>query len=464
MALAGAEIVGLAEDLVTAARSRGAGLADGDKVAALEQLKAAAAAAQAHLAVALEASQLAGQEAAGVPASRRGRGIAAQVALARRESPVRGAQHLGLARALTTEMPRTLRALEEGLLSEWRATLLVRESACLAAADRARLDAEPAADSGRCEGWGDARLVAQARRIAYRLDPHAVTARARQAEADRHVSIRPAPDTMARVSALLPVAQGVALYASLKAAADAARAAGEPRSKGQVMADTLLARVTGLAPTDPVPVTVGLVMTDRTLLRGDAEPAFLPGYGTVPAGWARDLVAAATRTSPHAGPGGGRDGKVGAWLRRLFTAPGTGQLVSMDARARCFPTNLAAFLDLRDQTCRTPWCDAPIAHHDHAWSHAGGGPTTGDNGQGLCQACNHAKQAPGWRARWVPGEPRHTIETTTPTGHRYRSTAPPPPGTPSGVHLHTGWTDENAPPDVGRAVTDPAVADLAPAG
>ncbi|HET8603240.1 MAG TPA: DUF222 domain-containing protein [Marmoricola sp.] len=466
VALTGAEIVGLAEGLVTATRSGGAGLADGEKVAvlaALEQLKAAAAAAQAHLAVALEASQVAGQEVAGVPASRRGRGIAAQVALARRESPVRGAQHLGLARALTAEMPCTLRALEQGLLSEWRATLVVRESACLAAEDRRRLDAELAADSGRCEGWGDARLVAQARQIAYRLDPHAVVARTRRAETERHVSIRPAPETMARVSALLPVAQGVALYASLKAAADAARAAGDPRGKGQVMADTLLTRVTGLAPTDPVPVTVGLVMTERTLLAGDAEPAFLPGYGTVPAGWARDLVAAATRRTPGPGTGpgsgggpgagAGGDGKVRAWLRRLFTAPSTGQLVAMDARSRCFPGNLATFLDLRDQTCRTPWCDAPIVHHDHAWTYAGGGPTTIDNGQGLCQACNHAKQAPGWRARAVPGETRHTIETTTPTGHRYRSTAPPPPGTPPGPHLLNGWTEENAPPGVDLAPT-----------
>ena len=53
------------------------------------------------------------------------------------------------------------------------------------------------------------------------------------------------------------------------------------------------------------------------------------------------------------------------------------------------------------------------------------GPTSGDNGQGLCEACNHAKQAPGWRARPSPRAGPHTIETTTPTGHTYRSHAPP---------------------------------------
>ena len=66
-----------------------------------------------------------------------------------------------------------------------------------------------------------------------------------KAEADRHVSMRPAPDTMARLSALLPAAQGVAVWATLTRVADQARAAGDPRSRGQVMADTLVERITG---------------------------------------------------------------------------------------------------------------------------------------------------------------------------------------------------------------------------
>ena len=64
-----------------------------------------------------------------------------------------------------------------------------------------------------------------------------------------------------------------------------------------------------------------------------------------------------------------------------------------------------------------------MRHLDHAHGHADGGPTTAANAQGLCEDCNYAKQAPGWSARPRPG-PRHTIETITPTGHRYTSTAP----------------------------------------
>ena len=120
-----------------------------------------------------------------------------------------------------------------------------------------------------------------------------------------------------------------------------------------------------------------------------------------------------------------------AWLRRLFTGPTGGQLVAADSTARCFPAGLAALITTRDQTCRTPWCDAPIRHTDHVQAAASGGATTLVNGQGLCEACNHAKQAAGWRSR-VAGDPSrggpHTVVVTTPTGPRYPSPAPAPPG------------------------------------
>jgi hypothetical protein len=106
----------------------------------------------------------------------------------------------------------------------------------------------------------------------------------------------------------------------------------------------------------------------------------------------------------------------------------------MESIAREFPAGLARFIELRDQTCRTPYCDAPIRHRDHAHDNATGGPTTAINGQGLCEQCNHTKQAPGWTARpsnSPPGQP-HQITTQLPTGHQVRSTAPPMP-TPSMV-------------------------------
>jgi hypothetical protein len=385
-----------------------------DLLSALETVKAAAAAAQARIAVAFDASQRAEQAAAGVPAKHQGRGVAAQVALARRESPHKGNQLLGLAHTLT-QMPHSFQALATGAINERRATLLVRETVILSPEHRAQVDAELAGKLGKL---GDAGVEREARKISYRLDPGSAVRRARKAAADRRVSIRPAPDTMAYVTGLLPVAQGVMVHAALTRHADALKATGDPRTRGQIMADTLVERVTGQAAADAVPVEVQLVMTDRALLGDDHEPARVVGYGPVPAWLGRSLLASTGSVADQAK----------AWVRRLYTAPATGELVAMDSRRRLFTGKLRQFLVIRDEFCRTPWCDAPIRHADHTERAADGGPTADVNGGGRCVACNHAKEAPGWEARASRDGPRPAITLTTPTGHSYTSTAPDPPG------------------------------------
>ncbi len=389
-----------------------------------ETLKARAAAAQARASVLLATKRRAAEEARGVPAARRGRGLGAEIALARRDSPARGGRHLGFAQALVHEMPHTLAALESGVLSEWRATLIVRESACLDVEDRRALDAELCADVASLDGKGDARISAEAKAIAYRMDPHAVVDRAARAEKERTVTVRPAPDCMSYVTALLPVAQGVSVYAALKHAADTC---GDGRSRGQVMADVLVARVTGREPGAASPIAVNLVLTDDSLF-GDAEDAArLGGIGPIPAGVARAMVAAA-------------DAAGCATLRRLYAHPKSGALVAMESRSRLFPRGLAGFIRLRDDTCRTPYCDAPIRHIDHVHSAGTGGKTAAGNGAGLCEACNYTKEADGWRATAQNDENgTHTTELTTPTGMRHRSQAPPLPGRRTLDISHVEW-------------------------
>ncbi|QYN39392.1 DUF222 domain-containing protein [Pseudonocardia sp. DSM 110487] len=390
-----------------------------DQLRALERLKSAAAAVQARITVDLDASVRAAHAAAGVPADRQGWGVAAQVALARQESAYRGSRHLGLAKVLVGEMPHTLAALAQGALSEWRATLLARETACLSREHRELIDTQLCADTTALLGWGDRRLTGEIQKLAYRLDPAAVTRRRAKAESERRVTSRPAPDTMAQVSALLPVAQGVAVYAALRKAADTAIAAGDGRTRGQLMADILVQRVTGQATATGVPVEIHLIMSECTLLgdgEGSDQPAHLTENGPIPADLARRLAVAAAEAEA-------------AWLRRLYATPDTGRLIAMDSTRRTFPAGLAKFIEVRDQYCRTPWCDAPIRHIDHAQPHHQDGVTSADNGNGTCAQCNYARQAPGWEIRPEPG-PRHTLKVTTPTGHSYRGTALPPPDHP----------------------------------
>ncbi len=472
-----------------------------DQIGVLERMKAACAAAQAVLTAAFVTSQTAGVTGATKKDERLRASITGQVALARRVSPTRGGQHVGLATALV-EMPHTMAALRAGEITEWRATLITRATACLTTEHRQVVNSELA---GRLAGMGDRRIADAATGIAQRLDPAAWVARNRKAVGGRRVSIRPAPDTMSYLTAVLPVAQGVAVYAALSAHAGSAKAGGDHRTRGQVMADEFVHRLTttgattagprtgasetatdttsadttsadttsadttgsdttgsdataagatapdasvphdgapgtgtviysaadavvgqsnpapdnptsGVPDPDGIPpgvnVEIQLVMTDRTLLDGDDEPAILTGYGPIPAALVRRLIRGA-------GPG------TTTWVRRLFTDPVTGHLATADTRRRIFTPAARHYLIARDQYCRTPYCGAPIRHADHTSPHARGGPTSISNGQGLCENCNYTKEAPGWNHQ-AAGDGTGIL-ITTPTGHTTRSDPPPPP-------------------------------------
>ncbi len=224
---------------------------------------------------------------------------------------------------------------------------------------------------------------------------------------------------MTYLTALLPVAQGVAVYASLKHQADTCF---DGRSRGQVMADALVERVTGRPADVPVPVAVNVVISDQALLGVHQDAAVIAGYGPVPSAVAQHMIRDAVS-----------DARSRAALRRLYARPDSGALVAMDARTRRFPKGLATFIALRDQRCRTPYCDAPIRHFDHATPHHAGGATSAANGQGLCEACNYIKESPGWTVTaGIDEKGRHSTRLTTPTGSSHRSMAPSAPGTPSG--------------------------------
>ncbi len=185
------------------------------------------------------------------------------------------------------------------------------------------------------------------------------------------------------------------MYAALRKAADTGVATGDGRTHGQLMHDTAYECLTGQA--TGVPVEINLIMSDRTLL-GDGkdsdEPAHLSGIGPIPADLARRLAVSAAEAEK-------------AWLRRLYATPDTGRLIGMDSQRRIFPAGLAKFIEVRDQFCRTPWCDAPIRHIDHAQPHHQDGATSEDNGNGLCEQCNYARQALGWRGPTGAGASAH---------------------------------------------------------
>jgi len=435
-----------------------------DLISSLEAVKGAVAAAQARVTVAFADSQVAADSGRRCPNP--ARGIGAQVALARRESPSRGSRHLGLARALVGgELPHTMAHLSAGRTTEWRATIVCQETACLTVEQRREVDAALADD---LPTLGELHLRGRARALAAEVDNAAVAQRAAQAESARRVTVRPAPTAMVYLTALLPVAQGVAVIAALRKAA-AERDPDDARTVDQICADALVERVTGQAKAKAVPIEVQLVMPADTMFPEgcDAEgcdPQRCPsegggpdgsGYACVPATDGPNRRVEPATLAGHMVPGSFArrvledcvDAGAQVWLRRLFTSPDGADLVALDSRRREFTGMLRRFVELRDQTCRTPWCDAPIRHIDHVHEAHNGGETSAQNGRGSCAACNYAREAPGWSAEVLqdgplvsgarPSErgsttqtrtdtgPPHAVRLTTPTGHVYDSTAPP---------------------------------------
>ena len=221
-----------------------------------------------------------------------------------------------MAKMLVRDMPHTLARLECGDLSEWRAELIVREAADLSRADPRVLDAELCAEVSKLEGMGNGRISPEAKAIAHRLDDRAPTERAAKAAKGRRVTFRPAPDALSYVTVLLPAAQGAA-ERGLNRTAGSALAAGDNRSRGAVMADTAFERVMGRPAWVAEPVAVNLVLSDETLFGDDDSPAVLEGFGPIPAGVARNLVADALADQQSRATNTGR----------LYRHPKTGALV-----------------------------------------------------------------------------------------------------------------------------------------
>src|SRR5690606_26421796 len=122
---------------------------------------------------------------------------------------------------------------------------------CLNIQDRERLDLDLCSDSGTLHGHGDCAVAGAATRWCAKENPQAVVDRQTRAERGRSVWLRPAPEAMAYLTALVPMVDGVSAFATLSRQADTARAAGEARTRGQIMADTLLTAVTGRPEGEP---------------------------------------------------------------------------------------------------------------------------------------------------------------------------------------------------------------------
>ncbi|GAA1723427.1 hypothetical protein GCM10009765_84240 [Fodinicola feengrottensis] len=157
-------------------------------------------------------------------------------------------------------------------------------------------------------------------------------------------------------------------------------------------------------------VDLRVVVRAGTLIGLDNQPAFLAGYGAIPASMARRLA------------------KDSTW-RRLLTDPSSNKLTDA-GRARYRPsTALQEYIEARDVTCRWPGCRraAQRCDKDHSIPFPDG-CTCEENLVCLCRYHHRLKTHSGWKVRL---DPDGTYTVMTPTGRIYL-TEPPQPGDDTG--------------------------------
>ncbi|MGQ0776268.1 MAG: DUF222 domain-containing protein [Pseudonocardiales bacterium] len=411
----------------------------------------------------------------------------AEVGLMLRVSARTAACRVGDAWSLCTRLPATLAAVESGQLTLAKARVVDAETLNLSPEHTALVEAKVLAKAGK---QTPGQLRAATRRAVLSTDPGAARERAQRARRERGVRMWPEPDGMATLSAYLPAADAVGVYAVLDEYARRAGFAGDERTlearRGDALVDLVLGptgfcsegtraarqrsipapddtqNTTTSAATAPGGVRISpsigddVAATDTTnpagcrcacgrcrrgggvdvrvtvpytaLLGADDLPGEIAGYGPVPAAVARDLAAG------------------GTW-RRILTDPASGRPVDYGTSRYRPPAHLAGLVITRDQTCQFPGCRVPahLCDLDHSIPYnpeAGTGPTSEINIGPKCRHHHQVKQAPGWS---VTQHPDGCTTWTTPSGHVYHS-QPPPLTDPEPLTPHPAPDPDEPPP------------------
>ncbi len=381
-----------------------------DRITALERMVNMAQAALTVETAAFAQQRRRADLAAGASVDSAGRGVADEIAMARRISKTAVNYQLAFAEPLLADFPNLVAAFLDGRVSQPAAKHVMKACETLDSEQRRAIDTE-LTELATSLTPGKARKAAD--RLVASTDPDTAAKRARVARAAKEVRTTVNGDGTGTLIATLPVEQAVACWQALDHQARGLRGEGDPRSLRELTCDLLVERLTGQAKATDQRLEVGVVISASSMLGLNDQPAKLTShqggdYGTLPAEIARQL---ATGES--------------AWWRRLVCDPVDGRLIAMDPAKRRFEGSLRQFIRYRDGTSRRPHSDAPIREIDHIIRHADGGPTIPSNAQGVGVSDHGVRDLPGWKVEAVDGDAANGVRWTTPTGHSYVSKPPP---------------------------------------
>jgi hypothetical protein len=318
------------------------------------------------------------------------RHAAHEVALARRVGEGAAYSSIATARALHSDFPEFLVALEAGQVSEWHCRELV--SGTRHVSDPGVIAALQDRLLPRARRLTPGQFRTQVRAAVAELDAERAAERMQRAREDRYVSYRALGDGMAWFGVCTDQPTAAAMHAVVTAdgralqlergGAAAARAGDDDALADACRADAFAARILGRTEPDgaitvdpgSIPVTLTVVM-DLDTLRGEADRLALLDGEPVPAAIGRDYAGVATR-----------------W-RRAVTDPVTGHLLDYGT-AQYLPERLRDHVLARDH-CRAPGCQARALSRlemDHATPFPEGDTSAGNCG-GLCRHHHQLKTA-----------------------------------------------------------------------
>jgi len=315
--------------------------------------------------------------------------------------------------ALAHELPATRVALHEGRIALRQAQVMVAETTGLEPDDRRAVETAALA-------WAHLAPPAFARKVRTlreRRSPETAGPRHRAAATSSDVTITPAPDGMAHLTAYLPATEAVAIHTRLDAAARSLRRHGDERPLGRLRAELFAGallddhpsagadrvRFRGIRP------TVTITVPGATLAGGDA-PAQLEGYGPVDAETAREVASWAP------------------FFRRLLTDPDTAAPVALGTTRYRPSDDLRLWLRIRDQHCGFPGCSRPAlaCDVDHTIAHEHGGATDHDNLAHLCRGHHRLKHHSRWNVTQAAGGSGR-LTWRSPTGREHERVPELPP-------------------------------------
>lgn len=316
-------------------------------------------------------------------------------------------------RSLLHDLPATLDALRNGKISYRHATTMVDHSNSLPEPVREVFEQSALPFAQRLTV---AKFDRKARILRERSHPETIDARHAASALNRAVSIEPARDGMAWLSAYLPAAEAHGIYNRITDIALGLRCPDEPRTLAQLRTDVLSALLIDGVVSDTDGTILGTGVSGGTgagirarvlvtvpvlsLLGASDEPATLEGYGPIDSATGRRLAAHAPS------------------FTRLLTHPETGAVLSVGRDRYVVPSDLRTWLRVRDETCRYPGCsrNARYCDLDHTADWQYGGDTRHDNLAHLCRSHHNLKHHTDWQLTQARDG---NLEWTSPSGHSY---------------------------------------------